>query len=294
MFDPDKIDTAPAPQRVATSFRGLARRLADEQLARLLDDLRRWIEVLAEVDPDAEDHLGYRAAQAEAKAQFEAMFASAKSDSGSEQAQHARQRADRTLQQVDRLFSRLPRRATAFDYGRALTSAIREVEAYERAAIPARTARDLIAALADPIVLGPEPQPPLIVPLPDDDSPADEVHHGDAAATDTMDLPPLPPTLLDSDRRVAAETVHGLIAGTVAQIGQIVALIAQLLPGAAGDTSLPADAEAPDPARTTRLNIAIEVLRLRKANDLRHRSNIRDWMNALPPGRETPQGGDER
>ncbi len=285
-FDSDASEPAqtdPATHSVS-GLRGLTWRYVYETLPVRLDDLARCVQLHADLTGD--DHLGQTAARTAVMRDWESRLAEQRTAAGSVRVRQAQLWARRTVQQARAFQARRPRQAGAVDFARALCAAVRQAADHERAGTPMPAAALLVAAVADPVILQPGPDPlqgaiGIIDLSTADDEPA-EVEDDDTRPV-SDDRPAGPAPLSAAARLAAIEHVLALIASTVEQIDRVLSLAGLVDPDpnrAARPDSISGTSLAPD----TVLAIAVEVQRLRAANHARHHEDlIRVMTTSTPP-----------
>jgi hypothetical protein len=270
--EPDRAD------EIAGSTSGLHALMSayiDETLARRLDDLARCIRVHADLSGD--DHLGHIGARAEATDAWDARMAEQRAAAGPERVRQAQRWARRVLRRAQKFQAGRPRRASAADFARALCAAVRKAEEYERAGMPVPAAADLVAAVADPVILRPDPnlrQGKIgIITIPTSDDELAKYGDDPDPESEPEVRPAGPAPLSVATRQAAAEHVLALVASTVAQIDRILDLAGLIHPDPDQQALTTPISSADFPADTA-LAIAVEVELLRSADYTRRHEDV--------------------
>jgi hypothetical protein len=128
MFDPGGLESAQADAgiRAASGLRALTGAQVHDALGLVLDDLRRWVEMHAELT--GKDHFGHIAPRTEATRLREERLAEQRAAAGPERTLQARRWARRVLRQSREFHAQRSRRAGAIDFARALSAALRQAK----------------------------------------------------------------------------------------------------------------------------------------------------------------------
>ncbi|GIF25732.1 hypothetical protein BJ973_004007 [Actinoplanes tereljensis] len=288
-FESDGVESTQAD---VGGLRALTSRFVHDAVAARLDDLDRCIRAHAELS--GIDHLDHLSERAEALRAHETQMAEQRAAAGPERTAAAEGWARRVLRRSLTWQAQWPRRAGTLDFARALSAAVRRAEDLQRAGRPLH-ASELVEAVADPVILRPEPNPlfPIgVIKIPDTDEAALAVGDGEDDSDDDLNVDRVAPAPVPAmARRIAAEQVLAIMSSTVEQIDHLLGL-AELLnvdesvePDEASRlNSVPRGDLAPE----TVLAITVEVQRLRTVDAARRREEVRRAL-AVSPQPDTTQ-----